>query len=67
MLNTAGSVITAATWSPRSSMTAAKLSGSFQVSTMSVPSSSAGTPGPDATGRGRQAGPASAGSTWLLQ
>ena len=52
VLNTAGSVITAATWSPRSSMTAVKLSGSFQVSTMSVDSSSAGTPGPDATGRG---------------
>ena len=66
-LDAAGSVITAATWSPRSSITATKLSGSFQVSTMSVAASSAGTPGPDGTGRGMRAGPASPGSTWLLQ
>ena len=63
VLNTAGSVITAATWSPRSCITAAKLSGSFQLSTMSVSASSAGTPGPEATGRGELAGPASSGST----
>jgi hypothetical protein len=60
-------VITAATSSPRSAITLLKLSGSFQVSTMSVASSSAGTPGPDATGLGLLAGPASSGSTWLLQ
>ncbi len=63
VLNTAGSVMTAATCSPRSAITAAKLSASFQVSTISVAASSAGTPGPEGTGRGRLAGPAAAGST----
>ena len=67
MLNTAGSVMTAAISSPRSSMRRWKLSGSFHVSTSSVSASSSGTPGPAATGRGLSAGPAAAGSTWLLQ
>jgi hypothetical protein len=48
-------------------MTLRKLSGSFQVSTISVAASSSGTPGPAATGRGLSAGPAAAGSTWLDQ
>ena len=67
MLNMTASVITAATSWPRSAMTFRKLSGSFQVKTMSVSASSSGTPGPAGTGRGLSAGPAAAGSTWLLQ
>ena len=57
VLKTAGSVMTAATSSPRSDITRTKLSGSFQVSTIKVSASSRGTPGPAATGRGiRRAG-----------
>ena len=50
MLNTAGSVMTAAISSPRSCITRTKLSGSFQVRTMRVSSSSIGTPGPEVYG-----------------
>ena len=58
MLKTAASVMTAATSSPRSVHQPTKLSGSFQVSTIErVGSSSAGTPGPAATGAGRAGRP----------
>ena len=67
VLNTAGSVITAATWSPRSAITAGKLSGIVPGQHDERGGQLGRDAGPDGTGRGLLAGPASSGSTWLLQ